>query len=305
MHIGLGILCWRGHDSLSRTLPTYARGKLFDQVDEAALFLPEPEERTIALGRSYGLAVYTAPQNLGILGGFKWMAETLSHDVLLLLEDDCPLVEPESEVQRQLAIATRVVRTGDVNVFRLRHRFIPGMGDRYTIIDKLHRYLPPDDAPKGEKLLAQLRRGLRREKFDRLRGNILYEMGDAYTNPYRLKALDHSERPAKPVRPFRRDKSPEALFPDGIEHHPEGYYRVSARIMNWSNQSILIRRDFFLEKIIAYAEAHPSQRRVNGFPDIEKELNSHYWRRSGWSIGMGDGLFSHELPEHEESSDVG
>ena len=77
---------------------------------------------------------------------------------------------------------------------------------------------------------------------------------------------------------------------------PEGWFRLSAKNITWSNQSIMVRRDFFLDKILGYAEANPSRRTVNGFPDIEKELNSAYWRNSGWHVGADLGLFTHAEP---------
>ncbi|MEM9421429.1 MAG: hypothetical protein AAF986_02810 [Pseudomonadota bacterium] len=295
--ISLGILSWRGHNSLSRTLASYAKENLFSLADETVLFLPEAEDRTVALGEAYGLNVRTAPNNLGILGGFQWMAEILGNRFLLLLEDDCPLIEPHAEVKRQLTIAAKALEDGDVNVMRLRHRQFPGMGPRYTVIDKFHRYFPPDSATQRQKQLAALKRFARPGKAARLAGNVLYEHGEPYSDPYTLPA----PRPAPQVL---RAQPPEELFSHWIVKRPEGYFRVSAKTMNWSNQSIFVEKTFFLEKIIAYAAQNPSRRLINGFPDIEKELNSSYWRRSGWHVGLLPGLFSHELPEHDLLPDL-
>ena len=114
--------------------------------------------------------------------------------------------------------------------------------------------------------MAQIRRIIRPGKAQKMIGNAIY----VYTEP---------------------DK----VF-DEIKRQPDGWFKISARHITWSNQSIMIRRSFFLDKILAYAEAHPSNRTVNGFPDIEKELNSDYWRKSGWSVGADLGLFTHAEP---------
>jgi hypothetical protein len=294
-NIGLGVLSWQGHDSLSRTLPTYRAERLYDLVGERVMMLPEAQSRTVALGQAHGFRVLTAPHNLGILGGFKALATAMKSDILLLLEDDLPLIEPHAEVARQLAMARTALAAGEVEVFRLRHRAYPGMGARFGIIDKLHRYLPPDDAPVTRKLAARLRRTLRAEKAERLASNLLYENGDPFGDPYTLNAQRGDGPPPPPMSRHRRMAGPEAVVPGLIEATGQGWYRVSARAMPWSNQSIMIRRDFFLERILAHAEAHPRRRRVNGFPDIEKELNGRYWRRSGWHVGVGPGLFSHEV----------
>lgn len=291
--LGLGILCWQGHDSLARVLPTYVRGNLFSAVDAALLFLPEPEDRTIALGRAVGLDVATHPQNLGILGGFKAIAERLQTDHLLLLEDDCPLIEGAAETARQISIARRALASGGADVFRLRHRQYPGAGVRFHMLDKLARYhARPTDAA-GARLAARVRRLLRPGKALRLLGNALYEGADPHRDPYAVvPPTDDDTSLAR--APFDGDRAV-AQHPKHFELMPEGWIRAPARVMPWSNQSIMVGRDFYLGTIIAHAEAHPSRRKVNGFSDVEKEWNTPRWRRSGFRIGLDRGLFAHEL----------
>ncbi len=292
--LGLGILSWRGLDRLKKSLPTLAAGRLFDQVDEAVLFLPEAQPEAVLLGQSYGLDVRTAPDNLGILGGFQALAEMVKAETLLLLEDDCPLIEPPAEVARQVKLAKGALEVGDVQVFRLRHRYYPGIGRRFGVIDKLYRYHPPPSAPAKDQRAAALRRALRPGKAQRLAGNIFYEDGDSYRDPYGLLEEYGQTGEVLPV-PQGRSHAPEAVFPELIEKCPGGYWRAKSATVPWSNQSIMVQRDFYLEKILAYAEAHPSPRRVNGFPDIEKELNGRYWRDANWWVGFDRGLFSHEI----------
>lgn len=293
--IGLGILSWRGHESLSRVLPTYQTGGLFDLVDEAVLFLPEARQETVALGQRFGLTVRTAPANLGILGGFSALAEMLRAEHLLLLEDDCPLVEPAAEAARQLRMGSAALAADEVQVFRMRHRFYPGAGARFTVPQKLHRYHPPDNAPAPDRRIAALRRLCRPGKAAKLSGNVLYEQADGDVDPYLLNQQRAGGLSPDPKCLHARAMPAEEKFGARLEKMPQGYYRVSARIMPWSNQSILVPRAFYLDKIARYAAAHPSRRRVNGFPDVEKELNSPYWRTSGWAVGIDRGLFTHEL----------
>jgi hypothetical protein len=119
-----------------------------------------------------------------------------------------------------------------------------------------------------------------------------------YHGPGPLPALRRALRPGKARRlagsAVYAEAAPEAHFPGLIERKPEGWLSVSAACLPWTNQSIVVRRDFYLETIVAQAEAHPSLRRVNGFPDIEKEWNAPRWRNSGWRIGVDKGLFTHE-----------
>jgi hypothetical protein len=254
--LGLGVLSWRGYDSLRASLESYQREDLFSLFDEALLFLPEMTADGLALANAFELPYEGARANLGILGGFKALASAMSADVLLLLENDCPLIEPRAEAARQLDLARRVVWDGEAVVFRMRHVAHPGQ--KFATLEKYRRY-------HGEGRLPALRRRLRPGKARRLAGTAVYA-----------------------------EAEPEAKFPELISRKPEGWLSVSAACLPWTNQSVLVRRDFYLGTIIAEAEAHPSGRTVNGFPDVEKEWNRPRWRESGWRIGVDRGLFTHE-----------
>jgi hypothetical protein len=254
--IGVGVLSWGGLASLKASLESYARENLFALFDEALVFLPEMTAEGAALANAFELPYEGSKANLGILGGFKALAGQMRSDVVLLLENDCPLIEPHIEAERQIDLARRAVAGGEVAVFRMRHVAQPGQ--KFAALAKYRRYHGPGWA-------AGLRRALRPEKARRLAGTSVYAEAD-----------------------------PESRFADLIERKPEGWLSVAAECLPWTNQSIMVRRDFYLGTIIAEAEAHPSRRRVNGFPDIEKEWNAPRWRRSGWRVGVDRGLFTHE-----------
>jgi hypothetical protein len=103
--LGVGILSWRGEDSLRASLESYRREDLFALFDEALLFLPEMTAEGVALANAFELPYEGARTNLGILGGFKALASAMTSDVVLLLENDCPLIEPRVEAARQLGAA--------------------------------------------------------------------------------------------------------------------------------------------------------------------------------------------------------
>ena len=254
--MGLGLLSWGGLASLRASLGTYRRESLFSLFDEVLLFFPEISRAAVELAQDYDLPHAGSPENLGILGGFKALASAMRSDVLLLLENDCPLIEPHEEASRQLAIARRAVAAREVVAFRMRHARQPGQ--KFPAIQKFARYHGPGLGPLA-------RRTLRPGKARRLAGTSVY-----------------------------LDDAPETRFPDLIQRQPEGWLSVSAACLPWTNQSVVVRRDVYLDTIIGEAEARPSRRTVNGFPDIEKEWNTDRWRRSGWSIGVDRGLFTHE-----------
>lgn len=251
------MLCYKRYDTFRAALETYRDAGLFELADETVIAFNGLDDDGRALADSFGLPVIGSEENSGILGGFKMLAEGLTSDIVLLLENDLPLIESAREAKRQIQIARQALDRGEVDVFRFRHRIHPGYRDQASW--KFLRYYRPS-------LMAQARRLVRPGKAEKMIGNSLY----VYTEP---------------------DK----VF-DEIEKMPGGWLRLSAKHITWSNQSIMIRRRFFLDEILAYAEAHPSNRTVNGFPDIEKELNSAHWRKSGWFVGADLGLFTHAEP---------
>lgn len=254
---GIGMLCYGRYDTFRAALDTYQEAGLFDLADEVLIAFNGLDDGARALAGEYDLPFIGSAENSGILGGFKMLAEGLKSDIVLLLENDLPLIESAKEARRQIENARAALASEMVDVFRFRHRIHPGYRDQASW--KFLRYYRPS-------LLAQIRRLFRPGKAEKMIGNSIY----VYTEP---------------------DK----VF-DQIERRPEGWFRISARHITWSNQSIMIRRRFFLDAILAYAEANPSNRTVNGFPDVEKELNSAHWRKSGWHVGADLGLFTHAEP---------
>ncbi|MGV6802214.1 MAG: hypothetical protein ACWA5L_09865 [bacterium] len=252
----LGLLCWKGYSGFRHALQSYQAAGVFELFGEKLIWFQEIDDEARALASDFGLPYAGSEENLGIAGGFQRLATALSSPVITLLENDLPLIEPRQEAERQLAIAYLAIRSQEVAVFRLRHRQHPGQ--KFTTLEKYQRYYRPE-------LSASLRRFLRPGKARRLAGTAIYA-----------------------------EKYPEKKFPELIEKTPAGWYKVSSRCLPWTNQSIMVRRDFFLNTIIDYALSSPSSRSVNGFPDIEKEWNNPKWRNSGWTIGADKGLFTHE-----------
>ena len=64
-------------------------------------------------------------------------------------------------------------------------------------------------------------------------------------------------------------------------------------IMNWSNLAIIVDRNFFLDVIIKEAEITNSTKKINGFKNIEIELNNKWWRDKRWNLVVTNGLFKH------------
>lgn len=256
--IGLSILSWRGADTLALSLESYDAVNLFSLFDEAQIFLPDPDRQVLEVAQAFKLNIETSPKNLGILENMVAAANRLSTDYILMLENDCPLIEPLPEVKRQITKALDLLQN-EKNAVMARLRSVRSPGQAFTGLEKYRRLY---DGSFRSRLL----RTFRSDHLRRLSGYALYD------DPASIQRHNaHFE--------FVGDET----------------YLVDASIMPWTNQSILIHREFFLTEIIPVARSVKTRRRANNLPNLEIEMNKgDYWRNSGWKIICGPGLFTHE-----------
>lgn len=257
--LGLGMLSWHGHASLDAALQSYAKEDFFSLFDECMLFAPEADKKVIATAQQYPIRIESAPDNKGILAGMTEIAERLTTDYIFFTENDCPLVESHESARQQITTALELLHRGRACMARMRHT--RQFGETFGTYDKYLRYFPtPDSFP------ARIRRTLRPAKAKRLCGTSIY-------------VEDH----------------PDQKFPKHITKAENNFYLVDAAVMPWTNQSILVQRKFFLNTIIPYCTSAPLRRTINGFRNLEIELNqSRFWTQSGWKIACGTGLLTHK-----------
>ncbi|MGH1419496.1 MAG: hypothetical protein ACRBCJ_11615 [Hyphomicrobiaceae bacterium] len=261
--LGLGVLSWHGYDTLRRSLQSYQREDGFLQLfDERVIFFPEITDEGREIATQFGFMAKGQSQNLGIMDGFKGLARALTSDIIVMVENDCPLIENKVEAERQLNRGRALIATGEVKVVRLRSRKDPG--EAFDTVDKYNRFYGPDDAPLIEQVGKKVLRTLRRGKAKRLIGTSVYV-----------------------------EAEPDTKFPTYIRRTDDDCFLLPTSVMTWTNQSIMIGRKFFLDTIIARSEAVNGRRKVNGFKNLEIELNDRWWRTRGWTVGVTPGLFTH------------
>ncbi|MEP6343565.1 MAG: hypothetical protein ABJ275_09635 [Maricaulaceae bacterium] len=255
--IGMGILSWRGAASLEHALSTYESAGLFDLFDERVIILPEPDGAVKSIAAHHPLQAHEFPKNLGIAGGMQAVAEALTTDYVLFLENDCPLIASLSDAKAQLELSLQALEAGVCFIARLRSRLNPG--ELFTTLPKYERYW-------GDGLTPKMRRALRPAKASRLSGTAVY-------------SVSH----------------PHERHPDVIKKYSENSYIVSPKAMPWTNQSILMKRRDFLDVILPYVLAQPLSRAVNGFHNVEIELNrTSFWVNSNFGTLCPKGLFTHK-----------
>ena len=82
--------------------------------------------------------------------------------------------------------------------------------------------------------------------------------------------------------------------PEHISRVEKGFYSVSTKVLNWSNLAIIVDKEFYINKIIKRVEEVDNKKNINGFKNIEIQLNDHWWRNQNWEIVLTPGLFSHK-----------
>ena len=88
LSFAIGILSWRGYDSLENSLYSYKKNGLSNMTLNRFVCLPEYAEEGVKIVEKYNYKPILIKKNLGILGGFKKLAEEMPKCPILLLEND-------------------------------------------------------------------------------------------------------------------------------------------------------------------------------------------------------------------------
>lgn len=268
--LGISIVSWRSWKTLVETLHTYKISGLFDMVDRAVIYFQDISHRDINIANHFGVD-YTGGPNCGIADGMRNAAEYLGTDYVLFLENDCPAIVDHPETRRQIANAIDHLEKGRIDIMRLRSRLTPG--DDFCSAQKYLRYYEATDSEplvqfdklKRLGIRRRLRRIFKRYNLHRMKGRSLYV-----------------------------EKAPEVIFPEVIQKTEDGIWICDSSCMEWTNQSVLCKRDFFLTILMPYVDSHPSSgKSSNGFQTPELPLNCAWWRRQHFKIGQGEGIFTH------------
>lgn len=261
--LSLAIITWRNFEKLELTLKSYQDGGLFDAISDCILVSQETSEAERSIAKQYGLRLVENPKNLGIEGAWRCALSNIKNNFCLVLENDCPLIESREATFKELNCAKELLKSGTADVVRLRSRKAPGA--KFYNIEKYSRYYETDlkSSDLKTKLTKQLRRCLRPFKAKRLSGSSVY-------------ALNQPEKYHKRIKKIQNNT-----------------YLVPSSILNWTNQSVMINKDFMMDTLLERVKTHPSSRALNGFQDIERSLNSRWWRRSNFWIAVTSGLFTH------------
>lgn len=267
-NVSIGILSYRAHGTLLHSLATHKAVGLPDIAGEFFIYFNAlcPGDERIA--REAGVPYHGDATNTGIYGGFRRIAELASKPYVLILENDIISNPCGIDAAGCLESCVADMIEHKIPAFSLRSRAEPGQGAPYRKYLKCFPVLEPvsaDIAPQPLPLLSRLRMYLEHGRIDKFCGSAIFA-----------------------------ERRPEIAQPRAIRKLPSGNYVMDSRFRNWSNQAVLVERSFFLDVVCRRVETHPCSRTVNGHQDIERSLNSWWWRRLGVQLGHAAvGTFTH------------
>ena len=255
LKFSIGILSWKGYDSLYNSLKSYEQNGLNSLTKSKFLCLPEYSYRGIELAKKFSYKPILFKKNIGILNGFKSLALNMPDGPLLLLENDLTLVENYKITSTLLKQSLEHLYKYDAAQVRLRSIIDPGKP--FHSVKKYNNYW-------GCGTLKKLKRLFRPVKAKKLIGTGIYI-----------------------------EKNPHLKFTKYISKLENNSYLISSEIMNWSNLAIMVDRNFFLKVIVKEAEITKGTKKINGFKNIEIELNKKWWQDKRWNLVITNGLFKH------------
>ena len=255
LNFSIGILSWKGYASLCNSLKSYEQNGLNSLTQSKFICLPEYNNEGIKICKTFGYIPILFKNNIGILDGFKNLALNMPEGPLLLLENDLPLIENNKITQKLLKESLEHLYKYKAAQVRLRS--IKDPGEPFHAINKYNKYW-------GIGTLKKLKRLIRPKKAKKLIGTGIYI-----------------------------EKDPHLKFSKYISKLENNSYLITSQIMNWSNLAIMVDRNFFLKVIVHEAEKTDSNKNINGFKNIEIELNKKWWRDKKWNLIITNGLFKH------------
>ena len=88
----------------------------------------------------------------------------------------------------------------------------------------------------------------------------------------------------------------------------QSLWQTQSQYYAWSNRAKYVNKSFFLGQLIPYAEQNPTRRHINGFMDLEHQINSkkqrQWYRQQAFKIIIHQsGLFGHERYDRADNDE--
>ena len=137
--VSVGILSFKAHKTIEKTLNQY--GDFLSYFKEAKVFFQCFSEQDKEIAEKYGIDYESRPDNVGIQGGMRWVAENLNSDYILYMENDFQLLPDIPTALNEIKKALQLVENQKADIVRLRSRF--QAGEPFNDIKKYTRLFKP------------------------------------------------------------------------------------------------------------------------------------------------------------------
>lgn len=272
--LGIGVLTWRAHQTVAVSVASWQQARLLDHASDAVIFFQQQEADDADRAHAWGFRAIGAPENVGIAPGMEQIAQALDTDYILLLQNDCPAVLSASELA---AVVHRVMEDMielSIPYFSLRSRRQPG-----EILPRRRKYLqafgmrhPMAELPEKQRAHAGRQR---------LGAWLRYR-------PWQLRATA-----------IYVEEDPVAAQPRALRWSPRGNILTDSRYHAWTDQSVIVRRDWFLSVMMGAFATAPAARANTVRRSLEPVANRPWWYRARIPIGFAEpGAFTHKRLDH-------
>ncbi len=272
--IGLGILSWKAHDTLRKSLESYSQ-EFLKSFDQTLIYFSDISDEDRKIAAEFGWEFAGGP-NEGIAGGMKRLSENLKTDYILLLQNDNPICEGDGFSINYIKKAVELMENGDANLARMRHRWKVGEG--FADVTKYLKYYGVQN--KSNNFIVEEH------------GSRSLDYSDGFGKKIKRMLKPNNAKRFKGRSVFI-EENPENIHPDVIERKDD-FLIIDSSAIDFTDQCLLISRDMWLNVFVPFVENNPaSTRSSNGFQAPELCINGPWWRNSGFKILQGQGVFTH------------
>lgn len=271
--IGLGILSWNAHETLKKSLDSYPVDFL-NGFHERVIYFSDISDTDKKIANDYGWH-YSGGVNEGIAGGMKRLAQNMTSDYILLLQNDNPLCEDTKFAIDHIRDAVALMDDGKADLARMRHRWMVGEG--FADVSKYLKYYDVQNI--SDDFIASEHNNLKTKP------KPIAKLLKRFFKPKNAKRFQG--------RSVFTESNPDKIYPNVIQKQDD-FYILDSSVIDFTDQCLLISRDKWLNVFVPYVESNPSSTRSsNGFQAPELCINGPWWRSQNFKILQGRGVFTH------------
>lgn len=224
------MLSWGAEKTLAHTLESYLTFDLLRRADEKIILLQEGTKEQESMVRYFGFTPYSLQLNVGIARGYEFLLDKATSENFLFLENDWELIAyPQPEID----IGQALLRAGDVDYVRYRHRTNPG-NPLWT------RQFENNEYERPSHLLDSIH----------------------WTNPNKFIEVTKQEYQFVRLQDYNLQQDDDFITPP-ID--TSIWYFTSSKYANWTNNPHMARKEFLLRNVVPHLGTGDLEKDIQGY----------------------------------------